>query len=88
MLPIVKDTQIYIYIYIYINIHIYSFLPNRRVARSKRGRGKDDPFLISVVPRNKRGGGKVEPFLISVVPGIGMEVRIFRPVTVIKRRTK
>ena len=48
----------------------YSSLPNRRVAR------------------NKHGGGKDEPFLISVVPGISMVVRIFRPVTVIKKRTK
>ena len=38
--------------------------------------------------RNKRGSGKDEPFLISVVPGISMVVRIFTPVTVIKRRTK
>ena len=28
----------------------YSSLPNRRVARNKRGGGKDEPFLISVVP--------------------------------------
>ena len=49
---------------------MYSSLPNRRGAR------------------NKRGGGKNEPFLISVVPGISMVVRIFTPVTVIKRRTK
>ena len=51
-------------------ISIYSSLPNWRVAR------------------NKRGGGKNESFLISVVPEISMVVRIFRPVTVIKRRTK
>ena len=31
-------------------ITIYSSLQNRRVARNKRGGGKDDPFLISVVP--------------------------------------
>ena len=37
---------------------------------------------------NNRGGGKDESFLISVVPGISMLVRIFRPVTVIKRKTK
>ena len=69
---------------------MYSSLPNRRVARNKRGGGKDEPLLISLVPvtRNKRGGGKDEPFLISVVPGISMVVRIFTPVTVIKRRTK
>ena len=48
----------------------YSSLPNRRDAR------------------NKRGGGKDEPFLISVVPGISIVVRIFRPVTAIKRRKK
>ena len=28
----------------------YSSLPNRRVARNKCGGGKDEPFLISVVP--------------------------------------
>ena len=28
----------------------YSSLLNRRVARKKRGGGKDEPFLISVVP--------------------------------------
>ena len=27
-----------------------SSFPNRRVARNKRGGGKDEPFLISVVP--------------------------------------
>ena len=37
---------------------------------------------------NKRGGEKDEPFFISVVPGISMVVRIFKSVTVIKRRTK
>ena len=50
--------------------NLHSSLLNRRVAR------------------NKRGGGKDESFLISVVPGISMLVRIFRPVTVIKRQTK
>ena len=29
---------------------VYSSLPNRRVARNNRGGGKDEPFLISVVP--------------------------------------
>ena len=29
---------------------MYSSLPNRRGARNKRGGGKDEPFLISVVP--------------------------------------
>ena len=48
----------------------YSSLPNRCVVRNKRGDGKDEPFLI------------------SVVPGLNIVVRIFRPVTVIKRRTK
>ena len=38
--------------------------------------------------RNKHGGGKNDPFLISVVPGISMVVRIFVPVTIIKRKTK
>ena len=28
----------------------YSSLPNRRVARNKRGGGNDEPFFISVVP--------------------------------------
>ena len=28
----------------------YSSFPNRRVARNKRGGGKDEPLLISVVP--------------------------------------
>ena len=28
----------------------YSSLPNRRVARNKCGGGKDEQFLISVVP--------------------------------------
>ena len=36
--------------------------------------------------RNKQGGGKDEPFLINVVPGKSIEVRIFRPVTTIKRK--
>ena len=31
-------------------LHNYSSLPNRCVARNKRGCGKDEPFLISVVP--------------------------------------
>ena len=46
----------------------YSSLPNTRGAR------------------NKHGGGKDEPFLINVVPGKSTEVRIFRPVTAIKRK--
>ena len=33
-----------------IDYFIYSSLPNRRGARNKRGGGKDEPFLISVVP--------------------------------------
>ena len=52
------------------NKGIYFSLPNRRAAR------------------NKRGGGKDERFVISVVPGISMMARIFRSVTVIKRRRK
>ena len=32
------------------NKGIYFSLPNRRAARNKRGGGKDEPFLISVVP--------------------------------------
>ena len=48
----------------------YSSLPNRRGAR------------------NKRGGGKDEPFLISVLSGISIVERIFRPASVIKRKTK
>ena len=48
---------------------IYSSLPNRRGSRSKRGGGKDEPFLISVVPKS-------------------MVLKIFRPVTAIKRRTR
>ena len=52
------------------NLANYSSLPNRRDAR------------------NKCSGGKEEPFLISVVPEISMVVKMFRPVTVIKRRTK
>ena len=51
-------------------LNVYSSLPNKCVVR------------------NKRGGGKDEPFLISVMPGISMVLRIFRLVTVIKRRTK
>ena len=31
-------------------LNTYSSLPNRHVARNKHGGGKDDPFLISVVP--------------------------------------
>ena len=31
-------------------VSLYSSLPNRRVARSKCGGGKDQPFVISVVP--------------------------------------
>ena len=34
----------------------YSSLPNRLVARNKRGGGKDEPFLISVVPGIINGG--------------------------------
>ena len=33
----------------------YSSLSNRRVARSKRCGGKDEPFLISAVPNNHGG---------------------------------
>ena len=40
------------------------------------------------VAQNKHGGEKDEPFLISMVPGISILVRIFRPVTVIKRRKR
>ena len=29
---------------------MYSSLPDKRVARNKCGGGKDEPFLISVVP--------------------------------------
>ena len=43
---------------------------------------------IRYVAGNKLGGGKDISFLISVVPGISMAVRIFMPVTVIKRKTK
>ena len=31
-------------------LHNYSSFRNSRVARNKRGGGKDEPFLISVVP--------------------------------------
>ena len=55
----------------------YCSLANRRGARNKRGGGKDEPFLISVVP------------VISVVlSGISMVVRIFRPATVIKKKNE
>ena len=40
----------------------YSFLPNRRVARNKRGGGKDEPFLISVMRGIINGG---ENFYVS-----------------------
>ena len=62
---------------------IYSSLPNRRGARNKRDGGEGEPFLISVVPVISVVAGKT-----SVVPGISMVVRVFRPVTAIKRRTK
>ena len=35
---------------LFLNKGIYSSLPNRRAARNKRGGGKDEPFLISLVP--------------------------------------
>ena len=62
---------------------ICSCLPNRRGARNRRGSGDGEPFLISVVPVISVVAGK-----ISVVPGISMVVRVFRPVTAMKRRTK
>ena len=34
----------------------YSSLPNRRVARNKRGVGKDEPFVINVMPGIINGG--------------------------------
>ena len=37
---------------------------------------------------NMHGGGKDELFFISAAPGISMVVRIFRSVSVMKRRTK
>ena len=37
----------------------YSFLPNRRAARNKRGGGKDEPFLDSVVPGKSVVVGKI-----------------------------
>ena len=40
------------------------------------------------VARNMHGGGKDELFFISAAPGISMVVRIFRSVSVMKRRTK
>ena len=49
--------------------------------------GKMSYFYLAWCP-NKRGGGKDESFLISVVSGISMLERTFRPLTVIKRRTK
>ena len=33
-----------------LNSSSYSSFPNKRVARNKRGSGKDEPFIISVVP--------------------------------------
>ena len=45
--------------------------------------GKDEPFLVSVVL-----GISVVVGISIVVAGISIVVRIFRPVTVIKRRTK
>ena len=38
------------------------------------------------VARNKRDGEKDELFLITVVPGISMVVKVFRPVTEIKKK--
>ena len=43
----------------------YSFLPNRRVARNKRGGGKDEPFLISVVPGVSVMVGKMSHSLLA-----------------------
>ena len=40
----------------------YSSLPTRRVARNKRGGGKDEPFLISVVPVISVVVGKMSHF--------------------------
>ena len=70
------------------SIATYSSLSNRRVVRNKRDGRERWAIFNYRGPRNKRGVGKDESFLISVVPGISIVVRIFRPVTVIKRRTK
>ena len=43
----------------------YSSLPNRRVARKKRGGGKDEPFLISVVPGISVVAGKMSHSLLA-----------------------
>ena len=40
----------------------YSSLPTRRVARSKPDGGKDEPFLISVVPVISVVVGKMSHF--------------------------
>ena len=41
---------------------MYSSLPSRRVTRNKRGGGKDEPFLISVVPGISVMVGKMSHF--------------------------
>ena len=43
----------------------YSSLANRRVARKKRGDGKDEPFLISVVPGISVVAGKMSHSLLA-----------------------
>ena len=87
-----KDCIFFLSFVLYLNIakfYVYSSLPNRRGARNKRGGGWERWAIFNKRGvRNKRGGGKDEPLLISMVPGISMVVRIFRPVTTIKRRKK
>ena len=43
----------------------YSSLPNRRIARNKRGGGKDEPFLISVVPGISVVAEKMSHYLLA-----------------------
>ena len=87
-----KDCIFFLSFVLYLNIakfYVYSSLLNRRCAWNKRGGGWERWAIFNKRgAHNKCGGGKDEPLLISMVPGISMVVRIFRPVTAIKRRKK
>ena len=87
-----KDCIFFLSFVLYLNIakfYVYSSLLNRRCAWNKHGGGWERWAIFNKRgAHNKCGGGKDEPLLISMVPGISMVVRIFRPVTAIKRRKK
>ena len=72
--------------------HLSEDLPPKQIGGTSWASSDKHLSKYSSLPNrcgahNKHGAGKDEPFLISVVSGMSM-VGIFRPPTVIKRRTK